>query len=245
MIPAVLWTYWESQLGHKNYPFIEYCLSTFKRSGCEVVVLRPENVCAYLDGLLNINWFKINNIAEKVDCIRIALLYKYGGFWCDADTVILKLFDNLIKMSGSVFMRWKGTNTLLNGYFFSEPGSLFLKHVLNQINDILQNDPRDNYVGLGGGCHLGQHRINMAANDGMPYSEIPLSTFIPYEFPGDQQCWHRDDNIIKYITPETVAVGLNLSQYNYNFRLKSMAEHRESQTLFGSIIRYSDALGGL
>lgn len=242
MIPATIYTYWESQLGHQSYPFIEYCLSTFKRSGCSVVILTPENIDKYVNGVLNGNWHKITNIAEKVDALRLALIYNWGGFWIDSDSIIIKPFDNLLNMSGATFLRWTGTKTLLNGYFFAEAGNPFIKRVLDMINNILENNPRDNYTALDGGCHLGQHRINQAADEGLPYNEIPLRTFVPFEFPSKQAMWYQDDNIIKYITPDTLAIGLNLSQYSYEFKIKSIQEHRNSQTLFGSIIRYSEGL---
>jgi hypothetical protein len=96
----------------------------------------------------------------------------------------------------------------------------------------------------GGGCHLGQNRINNAALECM-CREIPLSTFIPYEFPPDPGCWYRQDSIDTYITPETVAIALNLSQFPTDMRLKSVQEHMSANNLFGSIFRFSERIGSL
>ena len=244
-IPNQVFTYWQTPSGHNNYPFIEYCLKSFRRSGCTVHIVNESNVDAYLEGAgLHPNWKRVIDLAEKTDCIRMALLYKYGGFWADADTVIIRSFQNLLNNDSPSFLRWSCTGTLLNGYFMAQAQDPFIKNVLEQINWILEYEFQEKYCEKGGGCYMGQTRINQAAIY-FPYKEIPLSTFIPLEFPPDHGCWYREETIDKYIHPETVAIALNLSQYEYTFKTKAVQEHMGQNNLFGSIFRVSEGINSL
>lgn len=210
-------------------------------------IVTPENVEGYLiDSGLHPNWRMITNLAEKTDCIRIALINKYGGFWVDSDTLIIKPLQNLLHTdASSVFLRWGCTGTLLNGYFYAEARSPFIKNVLDQINNILGDTFKENYASEGGGCHLGQNRLNHAAGLSLPYAEAPLKTFIPFEFPPDPGCWYRKDDIANYITNDTVAIGLNMSQYSHEMKLKSIWDHLAADNMWGSCFRYSEAVSKL
>lgn len=42
-------------------------------------------------------WNSISPLAHKADYIRSVLLYKYGGVWIDADTLVLESFSDMFK----------------------------------------------------------------------------------------------------------------------------------------------------
>ena len=70
-----IYTFW----GGPRPPIIDYCLFTIKeRAGVPVTLLTPENVDEYLAGALHSNYKALTNIAQKVDCIRIGILYNHA-----------------------------------------------------------------------------------------------------------------------------------------------------------------------
>lgn len=101
-----IWTYWENTNGRTEpYAHIKLCLRTMHKhlSKYNLIILDPYTIKSYLP---NINAHMDNLlIAQKVDYYRVALLQKYGGIWVDADTIIMRDFDDIF-------------NKLANGYDF-------------------------------------------------------------------------------------------------------------------------------
>jgi mannosyltransferase OCH1-like enzyme len=85
-----LWVYWENLNGNKTPSYIQLCLDIIKKNGSKyfnVILLNESNIFYYLQNLRK----DINDlpIALKTDYIRVRLLYKYGGLWMDADTLLM------------------------------------------------------------------------------------------------------------------------------------------------------------
>lgn len=88
-----IFTYWT---GYKC-AYIELCLESMKKhlENCNLHILNETNIKNYIPELPK----KINKLPvyQQSDIIRVYLLYKYGGVWMDADTILLKdptkLFD--------------------------------------------------------------------------------------------------------------------------------------------------------
>ena len=85
-----LWTYWETKKGSKKPPYIDMCLELFHKK-CknvyDVIILDDKSVYKYLPNLRkDLDKFPLS---LKSDYIRVALLYKYGGLWLDADTIVI------------------------------------------------------------------------------------------------------------------------------------------------------------
>jgi len=140
-----IYTYWE---GHKPL-YIEKCLNSII-SVCSkdftVTLLTPENIDKFLnDGDLNPNYKLLQSIAHKADCIRIAIMWKYGGIWVDADTVFLKspleltqYIDNVILIQKKEFFYFTWNDgRILNGYFICTQKSKILESWLLGINNKL------------------------------------------------------------------------------------------------------------
>ena len=244
MIEKNVFTYWETPAGKTIPPFIQYCLRSFLRLGKDInlIMLTPDNLHLYTkDIYMPPGWDRLKDISQKADIIRLAMLYQYGGAWVDADTVILKSFDHLFNEHDINLLRWKATGALLNGYIIAKQGSPFVWDVLQALTAILRDDFQEVYSD---GCYIGQSRFYRPAQM-FPVNVLPLETFIPIELAFNAECWYKEDDVKHYLTPDTVAVALNLSQYNDDFRKKSVEEHLASNNLFGSILRYSESLGSI
>lgn len=89
-----VFTFWEPKESVPGY--VRLCMDTWARNlpGYEVVVLDRESLRDYLtaEELAEIDC-PAESLAKQADCIRCALLNKYGGIWLDADTVLTKPLD--------------------------------------------------------------------------------------------------------------------------------------------------------
>lgn len=239
MIPKQIFTYWEGE----KPPYIEYCIDTIiKNSGVKVHVITPENLNKYLPkNILNEQHKKLSVITQKTDCIRLGILYEHGGMWCDADTIFLKdcskWFNTDVEF---VAMQWTKNKNVLNGYFFAKKNSLFILKCLEYINNILKNKPK-NYYYDASGCFFGES-VFTKISEKQQITTIPLSVFIPVEFPNDKDVWYKDIVINKFIKPETVAIAFNHSQHGIGFKNKTMEEHLKEKNLFSSAIKYCNRI---
>ena len=65
-------------------------------------------------GSVNCSQYKIAHLS---DAVRLALLYKYGGFYSDTDTITLKSFSDLINYNGFGVLDENGEALGLGNYF--------------------------------------------------------------------------------------------------------------------------------
>lgn len=77
-------TYWEG----KKKPYIELCFKTMEKY-CPEIIRLDENTCRdYVD--LPKEYDRIGAINHKVDYLKAKLILEHGGWWFDADTILLK-----------------------------------------------------------------------------------------------------------------------------------------------------------
>jgi hypothetical protein len=93
----VIWQYWETR--GKKPAFVDGLHRLARQnSGCEVVLVTPQNLSQYLPDLPR-EISKIKTLAHKADMIRAMLIARHGGMWLDSDAVVLRdlswLFDFL------------------------------------------------------------------------------------------------------------------------------------------------------
>ena len=244
MIPNNIFTYWS---GDKP-PYIDYCLKTMqKRFGKKLVIITPETEDEYIKGVeINPRFKDITWIAQRIDCLRIAVLSKHSGLWADADTVAIKSPDHLFNRNSDVVVtKWQRTNRILNGYFMAQKNSKFMQLCLEYINNILTNNFKRSYPEEGG-VLFGEVMFNKIAKEYPQLVEyVGLDTWLPIEFPFNKDVWFQRYKIEKFVKKHTVCIGLNHSQYPETLRQKSVAQHMEKQDLFGDIFRYSEKLGAI
>lgn len=148
--PRIIWTYWENVNGTKEYPsHIKLCLETFYKhlSNYKIIILDNNTIKQYLPNVRT----DLNNlmIAQKVDYYRIALLEQYGGIWIDADSIIMRNFDEVFDKldNGYDFVGFGCTGDVcFNGKFrpsnwmlASKKNGLLMKTTLDLLNNKLNN----------------------------------------------------------------------------------------------------------
>lgn len=126
-----VFTFWEPNNSVPGY--LSLCMKTWKKyipSEYKIVILDYSNLRDYLGiKLINLILCKDMNFAMQTDAIRIAILYKYGGFWMDFDTIILNSkFINMFYGSDFIMFRQsKPYNKHYSGFIYASSNSTILK----------------------------------------------------------------------------------------------------------------------
>lgn len=202
-----VFTYWEGS----GQPYIADCLATVRqhtRRDCVYRHVIPERFEQYgLDELLHPNWRTIKELGVKSDCVRVAMLAKYGGLYVDADTVMLRSPVGIIDESKDcVFMTWtKPPRRVIAGYIYCRPGSPVAQKWLENVNQFLAS-------GIWGWTDLGEKCLTPAVDAHLATCEqIPLDTFLPIEIDREVQRFFTTDDYRTLVKPHTIAFGLNHS----------------------------------
>ena len=149
-----IWIYWENMNGNKCPTFIKLCMDSIKKhyGKYNLVILNEQNIHKYLPNLRKD--FDNLLIAQKVDYYRVALLYKYGGIWLDADVIAMNdikpVFDKLDEGYDYVGFGCTGMSCTCvecnNGHFrpsnwvmASRPKGILMKVCLDKLNTKLDN----------------------------------------------------------------------------------------------------------
>ena len=81
MIPKVLYCYWNKELT----PFLKECINSWKINNPDykIMIINDKNVKQYSD----ITKYKnVDSVQRFSDYLRLDVLSKYGGVWCDIST---------------------------------------------------------------------------------------------------------------------------------------------------------------
>jgi hypothetical protein len=90
-IPKKIWTFWDGD----SPDIINKCMDTWKKHNpdYEIVLLNKNNVDTYLPDVDFSKMKNIENPAHYSDMVRIHILAKNGGIWCDASVICLRSFN--------------------------------------------------------------------------------------------------------------------------------------------------------
>lgn len=91
IIPKQIWTYWNSD---ELTPVITKCIDSWKKHNPDykITIVTPKNLRQYID--FDVKAVKFNDSpARESDIIRLNILAKYGGVWCDASILMTRPFD--------------------------------------------------------------------------------------------------------------------------------------------------------
>jgi len=236
MYRPYLWTYWEGE----KPEYIDLCLRSFyihNSAWFTIKILTEKEI----DNSLMLNGdFKNLPISQKVDCLRIALLYQYGGMWVDADTLIIKpLIDVYRELENNDFLgiQWD-TGKVSNGYIAMKKQSKLGKELLKITNKKIKNVNENNLELIRGypWVYFGEDTFkNILPKYKCKY--LSRKVFVPVNFPFAENCdmFFEKGNIQGYIENNTKAIALNYSCFK-KFHSDDYMNPKE-ETLLGSIIK--------
>jgi phosphorylcholine metabolism protein LicD len=157
-----LWTYWDNVNDSQTPPLISLCFDTVKincTASFDIVKLSKDNILEYLPEIEEYKeYIDKLQIAHKVDLYRVMLLYKYGGLYLDADTIVLRdpieIMDKLDRYDYAGFgcTGNKCTNGYMkpsNGILASRPNTYLMGHILMNILNKIKTIDKFNYFVLG------------------------------------------------------------------------------------------------
>lgn len=137
-----LYLYWNSDF--KNCPeIIKNCLESWKKHNYtwNIFEISNENIFNYIDfsDIIDFEKKKITVISLS-DIIRLKLLKKYGGLWCDATTFCCMPLDdwleNNIQNDFFIFKNYYSYNLLISSFFiYSKKNS----YIINKWHDAIIN----------------------------------------------------------------------------------------------------------
>lgn len=94
-IPKTIWTYWDSD---QLPEFIQKSVDKMKQMnfGWKINILHPENLREYLPDVDIFKFKFADTKPRQSDFVRLHVLPKYGGVWCDASVVPQTSFEWVI-----------------------------------------------------------------------------------------------------------------------------------------------------
>jgi hypothetical protein len=211
-------------------------------SNFPLTVITPESAKKDKMGLCDRVW-ELERPAQIADCVRVAVLHKYGGMWIDADTVCINkldcVFDHMAKTEFTCVID-DTTGIPYNGFIASRAGESITGGWLEQINKVLRDTV--NFAEVAVKFHtFGSEMLRSIPKNS--YAPMPMPWFFPFNFSnGNGKIFHEPIDIQSCITSETKCIALSNSWlssrpgFPYQRPVKEIAEDRN---LMGSIMRYA------
>eukprot|EP01084_Bolivina_argentea_P205370 350854_1 len=162
----VIWQFWYSKEekegeGGNNIPEnIKFCINSVKQNNRDWkhILITRDNIWKYLNRReLPLNLFSFEKPCHISDVIRVAILAKYGGIYCDATIICFKncqymnfnfFWDNLLMDQGYDFVgfrydhqktKWKNDEKFCCWFMASKKDNGLLYSWLNKINILMKN----------------------------------------------------------------------------------------------------------
>lgn len=230
MIEKNVFTYWETPKNQQIPAYIVHCLYSIQHKcydDFKVHIITPELADKYLENTgLHENWKRLGSIAQRADCIRIAVINKMGGIWIDADTIFIKspisIFEHITDFIDFIYMRWND-GRIMNGYFAGKAESAFMKEWLKYVNLGLSEITTLHWTSFGE-----QILTTLAYKEQFEKSilEIDRRIFLPINIDKIPNIFFEDVDYKYFLKDNTVAVGLNHSYFcdNQNWFVEQPSE---------------------
>ena len=202
-----IFTYWE---GPKQ-DHIEICLNTIRKFGG--IVITPETLHEYCDvSVIHESYKNLKKIAERVDCLRAAIIHQNGGWWIDADTALLASPSMLTTQNNSDFLAsYYGLPLIRSGFFYARKNSAFVEKWLELNNDILAKHTAGIRFGTFGTFNL--TKVSKICQ----WDQFDGSLVSPFKVAEMDETWRSK------ITPDTVAIHIhNSSMKTDNIHFQQM-----------------------
>lgn len=149
-IPRIIWTYWQ---GEDKSGIVKKCMETWKRTGYEVRLVTRETISQWIPDVNILGLKCIDSPARIADFLRMFLLYRYGGVWCDASIILTEDFEWLEKKFQNpdiqlfAFYKWNISELHHENWFLAAPQqSPLAKLWLDEALSMCAFDSVDDYV---------------------------------------------------------------------------------------------------
>jgi hypothetical protein len=150
-IPKIIWTFWDGE----PTEFIKKCINTWQKSNSdhEIILLSKENLHHYIDNANELFSLKFADSPQHIaDYVRFAVLYEYGGTWCDASIILNQNLDFIYNMKKEYYGYYlyyiEDKYPEIENWFFTViPKSPFIKKIRDryiEINYLYNSD--DDYI---------------------------------------------------------------------------------------------------
>lgn len=202
-----IWMYWENKKGVDKPPaYIDLCFDTVRKNcikNCNIHILNEKTIHDFLPNIRKDLDEKLN-IPQKVDYYRYNLLYKYGGMWVDADTIVMRDLSPLFsKLKDYDYLGWgcQFKDCRKTGYpkpsiwfMVSRKKTKLLKKCIRNCDRILDNTTGPiSYFGIG--------RENLWSCIKEMKKEDPKWDYYHY----DSLCYERDSNDNKVVNKRLIS----------------------------------------
>jgi Capsular polysaccharide synthesis protein len=159
-IPQIIWTFWDNE----NVPdVVQKCIHTWETYNPQykIIVLSKTNLTNYLD----VDFSKIKHISDSCekysDMVRLHILSKYGGIWCDASVICMKSYDSWIPyiqaendadfvgfyIDSFTLPEFKKSSPVIENWFFAcKKNSIMVNDWLKEFLRISDYDTVEQYV---------------------------------------------------------------------------------------------------
>lgn len=236
-----MFSYWEGPMPE----YIRFCFESLV-SVCSndfnVFVYSESTLPEEVKYLLNPRYSRLSYRAFRVDCIRVALLYLYGGFWVDADTVWLRSPISLIDKSKQIICtNWDDPFRVINGCIYLMAGCPIAQEWLSAINTRLKGDLNRQEWAEYGEKMITPLVLLYKKFRPETVSLFDLKRLFPVVIDTDSdRFFSRGVSVLNLIKSDTLAFGLNHSYFDRVYHDYVWADRLrllEGDLLFHQVIR--------
>ena len=150
-IPKNIWMYWEGKLP----VLVNRCMERVKElhPDYQVYILNPSNIGQFSSLDFELPVIQKATPQQRADLIRFDLIYKYGGIWLDASTIVYEKLDWIIQLVNQTktqsFSYYRAKNTtkpdfpvIENWLLASVQHNIFYKYWFDELYYAIEMGPK-------------------------------------------------------------------------------------------------------
>jgi hypothetical protein len=123
-LPKIIWFYWDPAPGGPSSISIAAAVRSFTRQrGWRVQGVNASTLSAYLSPEeLPAHFAELDSVQRMTDAVRLALLFKYGGVWCDASIWLAAPLEQWLEpvvQGGAQFVAFTSFNRFVENWFLA------------------------------------------------------------------------------------------------------------------------------
>lgn len=205
-----VFVYWEHPNAKERWAYIDLCIRSIRLhcgNTCTFHLIDSQNLHTYVpDGIYPDEW-KTLPLGIKSDCVRAAVLHRFGGMYVDADTLMLRSPKELESAHDFSGMVWpKPPRRVIAGYCHIPFGSVVGEQWVRNIATSIENKKM-------GWTDLGERCLTPAVDASTTKQFWSLETFLPVNIDISPLPFFSTLDWKTIVKSETVAFGLNHSWF--------------------------------